>query len=270
VSLARSSDVVILVLGEHEEMSGEQASQSTLDLPGQQLELLKAISDLGKPVVLVLVNGRPLDISWAASHVPAILEAWHPGTEGGNAVADILYGDATPGGKLPVTWPRSAGQIPIYYAHNITQEPEARKNFTSRYWDFPTSPLYPFGYGLSYSTFSFSNLRVSKPEVKLGESTEVSVDVENTGRRAADEVTQLYIHQRYGSASRPVRELKGFERITLAPGQKKTVRFTLGKGELTYWSGAAKVWVQEPAVFDLWVGADATAPLTTTFRVVSR
>jgi beta-glucosidase len=268
MSLARSSDVVVLALGEHEEMSGEAASRSSIDLPGQQLELLKAISGLGKPVVLVLINGRPLEISWAASNVSAIVEAWHPGTEGGNAIADILYGDAMPGGKLPVTWPRSTGQIPIYYAHNITQEPETKKGFTSRYWDVPSSPLYPFGYGLSYTTFSFSNLRVSKPEMKVGESTEVLVDVENTGRRAGDEVAQLYIHQRYGSASRPVRELKGFERVTLAPGQKKTVRFTLGKAELTYWSGAVKDWVQEPAVFDLWVGADSTAPLTTTLRVV--
>jgi beta-glucosidase len=268
VSLARSSDVVVLALGEHEEMSGEAASRSSIDLPGQQLELLKAITALGKPVVLVLINGRPLEISWAASNVAAIVEAWHPGTEGGNAIADILYGDATPGGKLPVTWPRSTGQIPIYYAHNITQEPETKKGFTSRYWDVPSSPLYPFGYGLSYTTFGFSNLRVSKPEMKVGESTEVLVDVENTGRRAGDEVAQLYIHQRYGSASRPVRELKGFERVTLAPGQKKTVRFTLGKAELTYWSGAVKNWVQEPAVFDLWVGADSTAPLTTTLRVV--
>jgi len=268
VSLARSSDVIIMVLGELEEMSGEAASQSTLDLPGRQLELLKTISGLGKPVVLVLINGRPLEISWAAANISAILEAWHPGTEGGNAVADILYGDATPGGKLPVTWPRSTGQIPIYYAHHLTQEPATKKNFTSRYWDIPSSPLYPFGHGLSYTTFSFSNLRVSKPEVKVGESTEVLVDVENTGQRAGEEVAQLYIHQRYGSTSRPVRELKGFERVTLAPGQKRTVRFTLGKQELTYWSGAAKAWVQEPAGFVLWVGADATAPLTTTLRVV--
>jgi len=270
VSLARSSDVIILVLGEHEEMSGEAASQSSIELPGQQLELLKAMSGLGKPVVLVLINGRPLDISWAASNVSAILEAWHPGSEGGNAVADILYGDATPGGKLPVTWPRSTAQIPIYYAHNITQEPEAKKTFTSRYWDIPSSPQYPFGYGLSYTTFSFSNLRATKSEMRVGESTEVMVDVENTGRRTGEEVAQLYIHQRYGSASRPVRELKGFERITLAPGQKRTIRFTLGKPELTYWSGAVKEWVQEPAVFDLWVGADATASLTTTLRVVKR
>ena len=270
VSLARSSDVIVMVLGEHEEMSGEAASQSSIELPGQQLELLKTISALGKPLVLVLINGRPLDISWAASNVSAILEAWHPGSEGGNAVADILYGDATPGGKLPVTWPRSTAQIPIYYAHNLTQEPETKKNFTSRYWDIPSSPLYPFGYGLSYTTFSFSNLRVSKPEIKVGEGTEVLVDVENTGRRSGEEVAQLYIHQRYGSASRPVRELKGFERIALAPGQKRTVRFNLGKPELTYWSGAVKDWVQEPAVFDLWVGADATASLATTLRVLKR
>jgi beta-glucosidase len=270
VSVARSSDVIILVLGEHEDMSGEAASQSSIELPGRQLELLKTISALGKPLVLVLINGRPLEISWAASNVSAILEAWHPGSEGGNAVADILYGDATPGGKLPVTWPRSAAQIPIYYAHNLTQEPETRKNFTSRYWDIPSSPLYPFGYGLSYTTFSFSNLRVSKPEIKVGESTEVLVDVENTGRRAGEEVAQLYIHQRFGSASRPVRELKGFERVALAPGQKKTIRFTLSKPELTYWSGAVKDWVQEPAAFDLWVGADATAVLATTLRVVKR
>ncbi len=268
VSLARASDLVVMVLGLHEEMSGEAASQSTLDLPGRQLELLQTVSGLGKPVVLVLINGRPLDISWAASNISAILEAWHPGAEGGNAIADILYGDATPGGKLPVTWPRSAAQIPIYYARNLTQQPESARDFKSRYWDIPTSPLYPFGYGLSYTTFSFSNLRVSKPEVKLGESIEVLADVQNTGKRAGDEVAQLYIHQRYGSASRPVRELKGFERITLAAGEKKTVRFTLGKSELTYWSSAAKGWVQDPSTFDLWVGADSTAPLTTTLKVV--
>ena len=268
IGLARASDLVVLVLGEHEEMSGEAATRSTIDLPGRQRELLEAVSAVGKPTVLVLINGRPLDISWATSRVPAILEAWHPGTEGGNAIADLIYGDATPGGKLPVTWPRSSGQIPIYYAHNLTQQPETAKDFTSRYWDMPTAPLYPFGYGLSYTTFAYSNLRVSKTEAKLSESVEVSVDIENTGRRPGEEVAQLYIHQRSGSASRPVRELKGFERIALAPGEKKTVRFTLGKSELTYWSSATKGWVQEPATFDLWAGGDSTATLTTTFRVV--
>ncbi len=268
VALAGSSDLVVLALGEHEEMSGEAASHSTIELPGRQRQLLEAVSALGKPTVLVLISGRPLDISWAVKSVPAILEAWHPGSEGGNAIADLLYGDATPGGKLPVTWPRSSGQIPIYYAHHLTQQPETAKEFTSRYWDMPTSPLFPFGYGLSYTTFAYSNLRVSKAEAKLGDSVEVSVDVENTGRRAGDEVAQLYIHQRAGSASRPVRELKGFERIALAPGEKKTVRFTLGKPELTYWSSAVKGWVQEPATFDVWTGGDSAATLTTTFRVV--
>lgn len=268
VALARSSDLVVLAFGEHEEMSGEAASHSTIDLPGRQRELFEAVSELGKPAVLVLINGRPLDISWAVNRVPAILEAWHPGSEGGNAIADLIYGDATPGGKLPVTWPRSSGQIPIYYARNITQQPESAKEFTSRYWDMPTSPLYPFGYGLSYTTFAYSNLRVSKAEAKVGESVEVSVEVENTGRRAGEEVAQLYIHQRAGSASRPVRELKGFERIALAPGEKKTVRFTLGKSELTYWSSAVKGWVQEPATFDVWAGGDSAATLTNTFRVI--
>ena len=267
VALARSSDLVLMVLGEYEEMSGEAASKTTIDLPGRQRELLEAVSALRKPAVLVLINGRPLDISSAVSRVPAILEAWHPGSEAGNAVADLLWGDATPGGKLPVTWPRSSGQIPIFYARNLTQQPEGGKGFTSRYWDFPTSPLYPFGHGLSYTTFAYANLRVSKPEMNLGQNIEVSVDVENTGQRAGDEVVQLYIHQRSGSASRPVRELKGFERITLAPREKRTVRFTLGKSELTYWSTAAKGWVQEPATFDVWVGGDSNATLTTTFRV---
>lgn len=268
VALVRSSDLVVMVLGEHEDMSGEVASRSTIELPGRQRELLESVLTLGKPVVLVLINGRPLDISWTASRVPAILEAWHPGTEGGNAVADLLYGEANPGGKLPVTWPRSTGQVPIYYARNRTQLPEASAGFTSRYLDIPTSPLYPFGYGLSYTSFAYSNLRVNKSELKLGESLEVSVDVENTGKRAGDEVVQLYIHQRSGSTSRPVRELKGFERVTLAAGEKRTVRFALGKSELTYWSSATKGWVQEPAMFDVWVGGDSTATLTTTFRVV--
>jgi len=267
VTLARSSELVVMVLGQHEEMSGEAASQSTIEMPVRERELLEAVSALGKPVVLVLINGRPLDISWATTRVPAILEAWHPGAEGGNAIADLLWGDATPVGKLPLTWPRSSGQIPIYYARNLTQEPETRPGFKSRYWDIQTSPLYPFGYGLSYTSFSYSNLRVSNTTAKLGEPVEVTVDVENTGRRAGEEVAQLYIHQRSGSASRPVRELKGFERVVLAPGEKKTVRFTLGKAELTYWSSATRGWVQEPATFDVWAGGDSTATLQTKFQI---
>lgn len=267
VALARSSELVVMVLGQHEEMSGEAASQSTIELPGRQRELLEAVSALGKPTVLVLINGRPLDISWAVNRVPAILEAWHPGAEGGNAIADLLWGDAAPVGKLPITWPRSSGQIPIYYARNLTQEPETKPGFKSRYWDIASSPLYPFGYGLSYTSFGYSNLRVSKETAKLGELVEVTVDVENTGRRAGEEVAQLYIHQRSGGASRPVRELKGFERVVLTPGEKKTIRFTLGKTELTYWSSATRGWVQEPATFDVWAGGDSTATLHTEFAI---
>ena len=267
VALARRSGVVVLVLGENQDMSGEAASRATLDLPGHQEQLLEAVAASGKPVVLVLMAGRPLDLSWASTHVPAILEAWYPGSEGGNAVADLLFGDANPGGKLPFSWPRSVGQIPVYYAHNLTQMPETSSGFTSRYWDQPSSPLYPFGFGLSYTSFAFSNLRLSRTEAPLGQPLEASVDVENTGARPGDEVVQFYIHQRAGSTSRPVRELKGFERVALAPGEKKTVRFTLDKAKLSFWSTPAKKWVEEPEAFDLWMGGDATAPLHATFKV---
>jgi beta-glucosidase len=267
VELARRSDVAVLALGELQNMSGEAASRATLDLPGRQEQLLEAVVATGKPVVLVLINGRPLDLTWASGHVPAILEAWYPGAQGGNAVADLLFGDANPGGKLPFSWPRSSGQIPIYYAHNLTQDPETRPGFTSRYWDQLSSPLYPFGFGLSYSKFAFSNLSLSRPQVPLGQEFEASVDVENTGSRVGDEVVQLYIHQRAGSTSRPVRELKGFERVALAPGEKKTVRFTLDKRKLSFWSTPEKKWVQEPEAFDLWIGDDSTAALHTSFQV---
>jgi beta-glucosidase len=267
VSLAAASDVAVLVLGETQKMSGEGASVSSLDLPGRQQELLKAVVNTGKPVVLVLITGRPLDISWAAEHVPAILEAWFPGTEGGNAIADLLFGDENPGGKLPVTWPRSTGQVPIYYAHNLTHQPDTGKGFTSRYWDLPSSPLYPFGYGLSYTDFSFSNLKLAQTEVFPGQTLYVSVDVQNTGSRAGSEVAQLYIHQRSGSTSRPVRLLKDFERVTLTPGEKKTVHFSLGKDELSFWSSAENKWVEEKATFDLWTGADSNAPLHAEFSV---
>ena len=264
VDLAGSSDLTILVLGETQQMSGESASRESLALPGNEEQLLEAVAATGKPVVLVLLNGRPLDIRWAAQHIPAILEAWYPGTQGGNAIANLLFGDAVPGGKLPVTWPRDSGQVPIYYAHNTTQGPESQGK---RYWDEESTPLYPFGYGLSYSTFTFSNLHVSQPQFRIGQTAEVTADVENTGPSTADEVPQIYIHQQYGSTSRPVRELKGFERITLAAHEKKTVHFSLGSKELSYWSAAKKAWVEEPARFDVWVGADSQATLHGSFTI---
>ena len=200
-------------------MSSENESRATLDLPGAQQQMLETAVQSGKPVVLVLENGRPLDIRWASEHVPAILEAWYPGTEGGNAMADVLFGDVNPGGKLPVSWPRAAGQEPLYYNHNLTHEPEDRPTFTSRYWDLSSKPLFPFGYGLSYTTFKFENVRLGNQTVKADGATEVSVDVTNVGSVAGDTVAQVYIHQRAGSASRPVRQLKGFKRVTLQPGE---------------------------------------------------
>jgi beta-glucosidase len=264
VSLASGSDLTILVLGEAQNMSGEAASRESLELPGREEELLEAVAATGKPTVLVLLNGRPLDIRWAAQHIPAILEAWYPGTQGGNAVANLLFGDAVPGGKLPIAWPRDVGQIPINYAHNTTQAPE---NQGKRYWDEESTPLYPFGYGLSYSTFAFSGLKISRRQIKPGESIEVSFDVENTGTFQADEVAQLYVHQRFGSASRPVRELKGVERLTLPAHAKKTVRMSLGTQELSYWSTAKRDWVEEPATFDVWVGSNSQATLNGGFEI---
>jgi beta-glucosidase len=261
VKTAQKAEVVVMVLGEESNMSGEAASRSSLDLPGRQEELLKAVVATGKPVVLVLLAGRPLSINWAAANVPAILEAWQPGSEGGHAVADAIFGDVNPGGKLPVTFPRSAGYSPFYYARNLTFQPEGSPRYQSRYWDGPTTALYPFGYGLSYTTFAFANLKTELPQVKVGGTVGVSVEVTNRGSVAGDEVAQLYIHQKAGSDSRPMRELKGFERVSLKPGETKTVRFRLGPEELGYWSTSNGKWIQEAAAFDLWAGGDSTAAL---------
>jgi len=265
---ARGADLVIAVMGELANMSGEAASRSSLDLPGRQEELLRAVVALGKPVVLVLIGGRPLSITWASENVPAILEAWQPGTEGGRAVADVLFGDVNPGGKLPVTFPRNAGHAPLYYARNLTHQPEGSRQYRSRYWDGPTTPLYPFGYGLSYTTFAYSNLKLGAPQLRLGAAVTVSVDVTNTGAIAGDEVAQLYVHQKAGSDSRPARELKGFKRVSLKPGETQTLTFPLGPDELRYWSTSQKRWLQEAAAFDVWVGGDSTAALHADLSVV--
>jgi beta-glucosidase len=264
---AADADVIIAVLGELADMSSENESRATLDLPGAQQQMLETAVQSGKPVVLVLENGRPLDIRWASEHVPAILEAWYPGTEGGDATADVLFGDVNPGGKLPVSWPRAAGQEPLYYNHNLTHEPEDRPTFTSRYWDLLSKPLFPFGYGLSYTTFKFENVRLGNQTVKADGSTEVSVDVTNMGSVSGDTVAQVYIHQRAGSASRPVRQLKGFKRVTLQPGEKQTLKFPLGKDELKFWSPQTMAWGVEAGTFDVWVGDDSTASLHTELTV---
>jgi beta-glucosidase len=264
IEVARDADIVVAVMGELQDMSGESASRASLDLPGRQEELLKAISALGKPVVLILFNGRPLNLQWEVDHIPGIIEMWYPGTEGGNAAVDLLFGEENPGGKLPFTWPRDADQIPTYYSHNNTQDPQDQGR---RYWDEPSVPLLPFGHGLSYTKFSFGTPKVVQPEVKMGQPLTIESEVENAGDVAGDVVAQLYIHQRFGSASRPVRELKGFDRVALQPHEKKVVRFALSPEDLSFWSTAKKRWTQEPATFDYWVGEDSTAKSGGTFIV---
>jgi len=268
VEAARQAEVVVMVLGERANMSGEAASVASLALGGNQQALLEAVVATGKPVVLVLLNGRPLDIQWADAHVPAILEAWFPGTEGGHAIADALSGAVNPGGKLPVTWPRSTGQVPAYYNHNRTHADEDDRFFTSRYpTDAPSSPLYPFGHGLSYTAFSYGEPVLDRSSARAGELVKVSVTVRNTGSVAGDEVVQLYVHQRAGSAARPRRELKGFERIHLAPGAEQTVSFTLDRQALSFWSPVTRAWGVEPGAFDVWVGGSANAAAHTEFRL---
>jgi beta-glucosidase len=236
VNLASEADAVVLILGEHHGMSGEATSRSTLDLPGMQLELAKAVHATGKPVVVVLMNGRPLSITWLAEHVPAILEAWFLGVQMGPAVADVLFGDVSPSGKLPVTFPRAVGQVPIYYNHKNTGRPPSPTDFfTSKYLDLPWTPLYPFGHGLSYTTFAYRNLRLSALTLRPSDTLTVRVNVTNTGARAGDEVVQLYIRDEVASVTRPVKELRGFQRISLGPGETRTVTFTLDADDLAFY-----------------------------------
>lgn len=271
VDAAKQAELVVAVMGENRDMSNEAGSRSDLSLSGRQTELLQAVKALGKTIVLVLLNGHPLTIRWEAENIPAILEAWQPGWEGGNAVADILFGDVNPGGKMPVTVARSAGQYPVYYYRNNTHQPENTDNtyFNSRYWDDQSSPLFAFGHGLSYTTFSFKNLRTDKSVMAIGETAAVSVDVTNTGAVAGDEVVQLYIHQRYGSDSRPARLLKGFRRITLQPSETATVVFPLGPEELTYFSTSRNGYVQDETIVDLYVGGGLDRCLQTAIEITA-
>jgi beta-glucosidase len=264
VDLARGADVAVVVVGEWQNMIGEMASRSSLELPGRQLELLQAVVATGTPVVLLVMNGRPLDLRWAAENVPSILDIWYPGTQGGAAVANLLFGDVSPGGKLPFTWPRTVGQVPMIYAHTRSHEPE---NQVNRYWDEASTPLFPFGHGLSYGRFAYTDLAVDEPTTTTDGTSTVSVTVTNSGDREADEVVQLYLHQRYGTASRPVRELKGFQRLTLAAGQSRTLAFPVGPDERRYWNAAVRDWVLDTSTFDVWVGGDSTAPLGTTIEI---
>jgi len=264
VDLAKRSDVVIMTVGEKIDMSSEQASRSDLALPGDQRKLLNAVLATGKPVVVVLMNGRPLDLTGVFDKVPAVLEAWLPGVRGGAAVARALFGDVNPGGKTPVTWPRTVGQVPTYYARNLTHNPAT---IATRYFDAPSTPLIPFGFGLSYTSFSIAPPTLDKAEMAPGGRIVVTTTVTNTGARAGDEVVQLYIHQRAGRQSRPVRLLQGFQRITLAPGESRKVDFTIDESNIRYWNTAERGWVIDPGTFDIWVGNSSQAQANNTFTV---
>jgi beta-glucosidase len=267
VGVAGAADAVLLVVGETGDMSGEAASRASLDLPGLQLELAQQIIATGKPVAVILVNGRPLSIDWLAAHAPAILEAWFPGTEAGTAVADVVFGRVNPGGKLPVTFPRTAGQAPIYYSHkNTGRPPDANSKYTSKYLDVPWTPLFPFGHGLSYTTFSLRDLRLSAPTMSADGTVTVSVDVTNSGTRAGDEVVQLYVQDVVASITRPVQELQGFQRVTLEPGAHRRVEFTLGPAQLGFLDQHMK-WIVEPGEFRIRVSNSSEGGLTGTFEV---
>ena len=256
VDMAKAADVAIVVVGESREMSGEAGCRSSLDLPGVQERLVREVCEAGVPVVMVLLNGRPLSIPWPAEHVPAILEAWHPGIQGGNAVADLLFGDFDPVGRLPVTFPRTVGQVPIYYNHLNTGRPPTSELYTSKYIDLPSTPLYPFGHGLSYTRFDYSDLKISPESMTPDGDVEISLDVKNVGDRDGVEVVQLYLRDLVGSMTRPVKELKGFRRIALKTGEKTTVKFVVGPEQLAFVNREMKRAV-EPGDFEVMVGGSA-------------
>jgi len=267
VKIAKESNVAVVVVGETRDMSGEAACRASLDLPGVQEELVKAVYETGVPVIEVLMNGRPLSISWSAEHVLAILEAWFPGIQGGSAIADVIFGDYNPGAKLPVTFPRTVGQVPIYYNHENTGRPPSSDRWTCKYLDIPSTPLFPFGHGLSYTKFGYSNLRINQKRIESGEEFEISADVKNIGDRKGDEIVQLYLRDVVATVTRPVKELKGFKRITLEPGEKKTVNFRLASDELSFVDRDLKR-VVEPGIFNVMVGGSSEdIQLTGSFEV---
>jgi beta-glucosidase len=254
---AAKADGIVAVLGESEIMSGEAASRSNLDIPESQKNLLKSLLKTGKPVVLVLVNGRPLTLTWEDENVPAIIETWAGGTEAGDAIADVLFGDYNPAGKLTATFPRSVGQIPLYYSYKNTGRPYNPGNkWNSKYLDMPNEPLYPFGYGLSYTTFEYSEINLSSNELKGNETLTATVTVTNIGKYAGEEVVQLYIRDPVATISRSVKELKNFEKIMLQPGEKKDVRFTITTEELKF-NNSNLNYIWEPGEFIIYIGTNS-------------
>lgn len=273
VAAANKADTVILFVGELAGMTGEASSRASLKLPGDQMKLIDAVLATHKPVVMALESGRPLNISWAPDRVPAIMQAWYLGVQAGNAIADVLFGDASPSGRLPLSWPRAVGQIPVYYNHKNTGRPSAPDRWHTGYLDLSAQPLYPFGYGLTYTTFKYSNLHVDShvitaetPAGMRSGTIQVTAEIENAGKREGTEVVQLYVHDRVAPTSRPVRELKGFQRVTLAPGEHKTVQFTVNAHDLGSYDPEMH-WVIPSGTYDVWVAPDAVSGIQGRFQV---
>jgi beta-glucosidase len=269
-SLAQKADVVVAVIGEASEMSGESSSRSDITIPEPQKRLLRELKETGKPLVVVLMTGRPLAIEEENELADAILVTWHPGVEAGNAIADVLFGNYNPSGKLTMTWPRNVGQVPIYYAHRKTGRPndgDEFQKFRSNYLDVENSPLFPFGFGLSYTTFSYSEIKLSGKEITAGQKLEARVTVTNTGKTAGEEVVQLYIRDMVASITRPVRELKGFQKIHLKPGESREVTFTITEYDLKFYNYNLQ-FVAEPGEFTVFIGtnSDATREAMFTFK----
>jgi beta-glucosidase len=259
VNVARRSDVIVAAMGEAAESAGECSSLTSIDFPDNQRRLLQALLKTGKPLVLVLFNGRPLAINWEKEHVPAILEVWFGGSEAGDAIADVLFGDVNPSGKLTMTFPQNTGQIPLYYNHKNTGRPlegEWFEKFKSNYLNVSNDPLYPFGYGLSYTTFEYSEINVSNASPRGDATIEVSVDVTNTGEVDGKEVVQLYIRDMVGSVTRPVKELKGFQKVMIPAGETKTITFEITTNDLMFYNyDLEHVW--EPGDFRVMIGTNS-------------
>lgn len=274
IKVAKASDVIVFFGGEEAVLTGEGHSRGNIDLPGAQVELISELAKLNKPLVLVVLSGRPNGLEHVVNKVDSLMMAWHPGTMAGPALVDVLYGEQTPSGKLPITWPKASGQVPIYYNHKATGRPPTDSNYTrmdkirpdltwqhepgnsSNYLDYGHRPQFPFGYGLSYSSFKYSNLKLANRDIALGDDINVSIDLQNTGSVKATEIVQLYIKDIFGDVTRPVKELKSFERVTLKSGQTKTISFTLSSNDLHFHNRDLEK-VVEPGRFKLWVARHA-------------
>jgi len=260
LEVAKKSDVIVATMGEGSEFSGESSSVTDIQIPETQKNLLKALAKTGKPVVLVLFTGRPLALKWEEENIPAILNVWFPGSEAGSAIADVLFGDVNPSGKLSATFPQNVGQVPLYYAHKNTGRPLAEgkwfEKFRSNYLDVSNDPLYPFGFGLSYTTFNYSDIKLSSNTLTKGKSINASVTLSNTGKYDGQEVVQLYIRDLVGSITRPVKELKGFQKVSLKAGESKTITFTLTENDLKFYNSDLK-FVAEPGDFKVFIGTNS-------------